>query len=126
MACEKCWGDAYKRSMVDGRAQSDHYLELLEERRATPCTVDEQAGYNSGECCLASHANAKAPWTCPCACHDRRSASRTSVECKYHGTMYGYCSECARLGVGNMECPHCEAVYSYDELHPCADTQESS
>ena len=45
MACEKCWGDAYKRSLVDGRAQSEHYRELLEERKDNPCTHAEQDGH---------------------------------------------------------------------------------
>ena len=43
--CEKCWGDAYLRSLVDGRAQAEHYGELLKERNeSNPCTADEQAG----------------------------------------------------------------------------------
>lgn len=25
-----------------------------------------------GECCLAAHANAKAPWTCCCDCHTKQ------------------------------------------------------
>ena len=44
MACEKCWGDAYLRSLVDGRAQSDHYRDLLEERKDNPCTPEQEAG----------------------------------------------------------------------------------
>lgn len=46
MACEKCWGDAYFRwRFVDGgKSQSEHYRELLEERKDAPCTPDEQAG----------------------------------------------------------------------------------
>ena len=42
MACEKCWGDAYKRSLADpSKSQSDHYRELLAER---VCTPEEEAG----------------------------------------------------------------------------------
>lgn len=45
MACEKCWGDAYLRHINNPRkTQSDHYRELLEERRDTPCTQEEQTG----------------------------------------------------------------------------------
>lgn len=33
MVCEKCWGDAYMRSRVNGRTQADNYRELLEERK---------------------------------------------------------------------------------------------
>lgn len=46
MACEKCWGDAYNRMrFVDPtRSQSDHYRDLLEERKDNPCTLAEQAG----------------------------------------------------------------------------------
>jgi hypothetical protein len=48
MACEKCWGDAYLRSLVDGRAQSDHYHELLAERVLKPCSKSEQEGQHDG------------------------------------------------------------------------------
>jgi hypothetical protein len=46
MACEKCWGDAYFRwRFVDGtKSQSEHYRELLEERKDNPCTPEEEAG----------------------------------------------------------------------------------
>ena len=44
MMCEKCWGDAYLRSMLSGRSQSDCYHELLAERVLKPCTKAEQAG----------------------------------------------------------------------------------
>ena len=37
MACEKCWGDAFVRARRDGRSQTDHYLELLDERKDKPC-----------------------------------------------------------------------------------------
>lgn len=42
--CEKCWGDAYMRMMVNGKSQYDNYRELLEERKGNPCTPDQQAG----------------------------------------------------------------------------------
>jgi len=44
MICEKCWGDAYRRSFFSGKDQIDCYHELLEERKNNPCTPEEQAG----------------------------------------------------------------------------------
>ena len=51
MACEKCWGDAYIRMMVDDptKSQADHYRDLLEERKNNPCTPEEQRGQFNGE-----------------------------------------------------------------------------
>jgi len=42
--CEKCWGDAYMRSMFRGKSQAQCYEELLIERKDNPCTPREQAG----------------------------------------------------------------------------------
>jgi DNA-directed RNA polymerase subunit M/transcription elongation factor TFIIS len=37
-ACEKCWSDAYSRMLADpSKAQTDHYYDLLEERKDNPC-----------------------------------------------------------------------------------------
>jgi hypothetical protein len=44
MACEKCWGDAFLRSMMSNRPQADCYEELLRERVDKPCTKEEQDG----------------------------------------------------------------------------------
>ena len=44
MTCEKCWDDAYLRSRLSHREQHDCYLELIKERRETPCTPKQQAG----------------------------------------------------------------------------------
>jgi len=44
MACEKCWGDAFKRMQMLGGEQSKHYHDLLAERVLRPCTIDEQRG----------------------------------------------------------------------------------
>lgn len=44
MACEKCWGDAFKRAQMLGGEQSKHYHDLLAERVLHPCTIDEQRG----------------------------------------------------------------------------------
>ena len=44
-ACEKCWGDAYLRTLYNPvKSQADHYRDLLEERKDKPCTPEEQAG----------------------------------------------------------------------------------
>lgn len=42
MACEKCWEDAYMRMRVNGRSQGENYEELLEERKDSPCSPDQQ------------------------------------------------------------------------------------
>jgi hypothetical protein len=44
MMCEKCWGDAYWRARLDGRPQTEHYQELLKERKDNPCSKSEQLG----------------------------------------------------------------------------------
>jgi len=41
MSCEKCWADAY---MGDYGDQAARYQQLIEERKANPCTPREQAG----------------------------------------------------------------------------------
>ena len=44
-SCEKCWVDAYTRSLVQPwKSQSEHYQELMLERRDNPCTPKQQAG----------------------------------------------------------------------------------
>ena len=43
--CEKCWGDAYRRALGDtSKTQSDHYRDLLEERKDNPCSQKDQDG----------------------------------------------------------------------------------
>lgn len=44
MICEKCWRDAGLRAIVCGGSQSDHYEDILEERKDRPCTKEEQEG----------------------------------------------------------------------------------
>lgn len=47
-SCEKCWSDAhsgYPYCDVAG-----NYRRLIEERRASPCTPEEQAGPDATEC----------------------------------------------------------------------------
>lgn len=43
-ACEKCWGDAYLRSLGCGKSQAECYEEILKERDDDPCTPEQQAG----------------------------------------------------------------------------------
>ena len=42
--CEKCWGDAYLRSLSVGKDQADCYKDLLRKRKDNPCSPQEQAG----------------------------------------------------------------------------------
>lgn len=50
-SCEKCWSDAYLRTQTDrSKRQSEHYLDLIEERYDKPCTGEEQAGVNAKVC----------------------------------------------------------------------------
>jgi hypothetical protein len=45
--CEKCWDDAYSRSWGGSeKTQSEHYQDLLEERKGNPCSPEEQCGEN--------------------------------------------------------------------------------
>jgi len=44
-SCEKCWGNAFMRTLADcSKAQYEHYNDLLEERKDNPCSPKEQAG----------------------------------------------------------------------------------
>lgn len=44
-SCERCWGHAYLRWRVNPmKHQVEHYHDLLEKRKNTPCTPKEQAG----------------------------------------------------------------------------------
>lgn len=41
--CEKCWSDAYLRFVVNpNKSQTEHYYDLLEERKNNPCSQEEQ------------------------------------------------------------------------------------
>ena len=42
--CEKCWGEAYTRMLLWGGSQTDHYQDLLLERKDNHCTEAEQKG----------------------------------------------------------------------------------
>lgn len=41
-ACEKCWHDACSRQMLLGGSIADRYAEILQERKDSPCSEDEQ------------------------------------------------------------------------------------
>ena len=43
-ACEKCWRDASQRALLLGGSVTDHYGDLLNERRSNPCSPDEASG----------------------------------------------------------------------------------
>lgn len=44
-ACEKCWGNAYLRFLINPlKGQDKHYKDLLDERKNNPCSKFEQAG----------------------------------------------------------------------------------
>jgi hypothetical protein len=51
-ACEKCWGDAYMRSMWNGKSQAQNYQDLLQERKDNPCSKEQQTGefIDGGDC----------------------------------------------------------------------------
>jgi hypothetical protein len=41
-ACEKCWNDAYARMLADpSKSQTEHYYDLLKERKDHPCSSDQ-------------------------------------------------------------------------------------
>lgn len=41
--CDKCWDDAHLRAQGDtGKDQYAHYVDLMDERRESPCTPEEQ------------------------------------------------------------------------------------
>lgn len=43
--CERCWDNAYARALGDtSKDQTEHYRDLLHERRLMPCTPRDQAG----------------------------------------------------------------------------------
>ena len=49
-SCEKCWSDAYLRSRMTMKPQSECYSDLIKERNDNPCTPEEQAGQDAKEC----------------------------------------------------------------------------
>ena len=50
-SCEKCWGDAYLKMMLNqDKSQTEYYSMLIEERKANPCTPEQQAGQDAEEC----------------------------------------------------------------------------
>jgi len=44
-SCEKCWNDADTRCLYcPGESKYKHYCDLIDERKDSPCTPEEQAG----------------------------------------------------------------------------------
>lgn len=43
-ACQKCWGDAGYVSMTRGTSKAEEYGKLIDERKDSPCTPEEQCG----------------------------------------------------------------------------------
>lgn len=48
-SCEKCWADAHRGPEY---SVAEEYQRLMEERKDTPCTPEQQAGPDAGECPL--------------------------------------------------------------------------
>ncbi len=46
-SCEKCWSDAHRGPDF---SVSEEYGRLMDERRLSPCTPEEQAGVNAMTC----------------------------------------------------------------------------
>jgi len=44
MMCEQCWSDAYQMMYLLGGSQTDHYYQLLKERKDNPCIGEGQEG----------------------------------------------------------------------------------
>ena len=45
VSCEKCWRDAHRRQGLNpAKSVSEHYKDLLDERKDSPCSPQEQAG----------------------------------------------------------------------------------
>ena len=70
-SCEKCWSDAYMRSIENPmKVQAEHYQDLIKERAENPCTAEEQAGEDATLCLkcgrVAVHQYAKV--CCACGC----------------------------------------------------------
>ena len=59
-ACEKCWRDAHSSDDV-----AAEYNRLIEERKAHPCTPEEQAG-DDAKFCLTCQRWALHQWTGEC------------------------------------------------------------
>ena len=50
MICKKCWADAYMRTVSNPMlSQTEHYNQLLEERKNNPCSEEEQFGIEMEE-----------------------------------------------------------------------------
>jgi hypothetical protein len=43
-SCEKCWAEAYTRSLGNGKSQTENYNDILAEKIGKACSPKEQAG----------------------------------------------------------------------------------
>ena len=69
------------------------------------------------DCCMQNHMMAKAPWTCPCACHEAPPPETLS---RKPGEPLPDCPRCGGTGEcdnAQFQCPcrhhfpHCELIY---------------
>ncbi len=50
-SCEKCWDEAYLRTFENPmKSQSEHYSDLVNERKDNQCTPEQQAGEDADRC----------------------------------------------------------------------------
>jgi hypothetical protein len=48
-ACERCWRDAYMRSLGDTtKTMTQHYMDLLDERKDNPCEPEASTEVEPG------------------------------------------------------------------------------
>lgn len=74
----KRWEVPYGGELRSGATGND----VVEILRALDAMPDESRTlYESGDCCMARHANAVPPWTCDCPCHTMPDESRPEDEC---------------------------------------------
>ena len=66
-SCEKCWRDAHRGPQY---SVADEYARLVDERRDSPCSPEEQAGPEASECTschrMTVHQHTREPM-CGCA-----------------------------------------------------------
>lgn len=70
-SCEKCWSDAGIDARLLGGEKAERYGELIEKRKANPCTPEEQAGPDAEVCPQC----------------DRRTIHQWTGECMACGTV---------------------------------------
>jgi len=48
--CQKCWNDAGLRAASAMRSKAECYEEIMNERKDSPCSPEQQAGIRAGTC----------------------------------------------------------------------------